>query len=61
VGEAAAIGEERLARSALERSLYWRIASSTSWPLSGFLSSAVKSGTPFKKRTRSRHFSLFVP
>jgi hypothetical protein len=38
--------------------LYWRIASSTSCPFRGFLSSAVKIGIPFRNRTRSRLFSL---
>ena len=34
------------------------MASCTSWPLSGFLSSAVKMGTPFRKRARSRLWSV---
>ena len=36
------------------------MASSTVWPLSGFLSSAVKSGMPFRNSTRSRLFSFLA-
>ena len=59
VREASAVGEQRLTGVAV-RLVLPGIASSTVWPVSGFLSSAVKTGNPFRKSTMSRLFSFRV-